>query len=243
MEHTAPPSWAEGDPQILAEQFVKITGDSIREYPTKFFALVTATAAASLHNVLVTSPAHSRQQQIENIQATAAAVVQAFRAKPSRGQNAGTQGTPAPLKNLNKVFQRLQQQLQQQQDPHLVTAAFEVRWTVIRWHVHCRHPLDMCGGHLCCFFRIGVEKDCTLSCWVIKKGLKAVRCQMCCAGLCLAMSPTAATTFVGQQVQEAGSQLVANESSAEGLTSSRSLAVSDSYNLGLLIPHRRRHAS
>jgi hypothetical protein len=128
MELEGLPSWAEGDPGVLAEQFVNITGDCIRHSPTKYFALVAATAAASIHKVLTTSPAGSRQQQIENIEATAAATVQPYRTRPRRGQNpnAGAQGTPTALRRVDKVIEELQQQQQQQQEPQLVTAAFEV---------------------------------------------------------------------------------------------------------------------
>lgn len=135
MESSGPPTWAEGDPQVLAGQFVAKTGASLQHYPTKYYGLVAATAAASVHNVLTTSSPASRQQQIENIRATAAAVVQAFRARPSSGDNpnAGARGTPAALQKLDRMVQQLQQQQQQrkrkqdpQPEPQLVTVAFEV---------------------------------------------------------------------------------------------------------------------
>lgn len=133
MEHIALPTWAEGDPEVLAGQFLDITGNSLEHYPTKFYALVAAIAAASVHSVLKTSSPASRQQQIENIRATAAAVVQAFRARPGDNPNAGARGTPAALQKLDKMVQQLQQQRRRQQqrqgpqpEPQLVTVAFQV---------------------------------------------------------------------------------------------------------------------
>jgi hypothetical protein len=134
MELEGLPSWAEGNPRALAEQYLNITGDCISHSPTIYFALVAATAAASIHNVLTTSPASSRQQQMDNIRATVAAVVQPYRTRraargyPEDDSDAGAQRTPAALKRLNKMIEQLQQQQreQQQQEPQLVTAAFEV---------------------------------------------------------------------------------------------------------------------
>jgi hypothetical protein len=132
MERATPPSWAEGDPGVLAEQFVNITKDKLSDYRTKYYALVATIAAASIHNVLTTSPAGSRQQQIENIKATAAAVVQRYRTRARRGGNpdaARAQPTPAALQKLDLLAEQVLQQLQQQQqpEPQLITAAFEVR--------------------------------------------------------------------------------------------------------------------
>jgi hypothetical protein len=127
MEPSAAPNWAVGDPQVLAEQFVNITGDCIKHSPNKYFALVAAIAAAAVHNVLTTSPPGSRQQQIDNIRATAAAVVEPYRGKPRRGQrpNAGARRLPKSLVKLDKMIEELQQQ-EPQQEPQLITAAFEV---------------------------------------------------------------------------------------------------------------------
>jgi hypothetical protein len=117
----------------LAEQFVNINGDC--SGPTKYFALLAAVAAASIHKVLTTSPSGSKQQQIDNIRATAAAVVQLYRSRPGRREaedsaDAGAQGTAAPLQRLDKVVEQIQQQLHQQQEPQLITAAFEVSLSV-----------------------------------------------------------------------------------------------------------------
>lgn len=131
MERATPPSWAEGDPGVLAEQFVNITKDTLSDYRTKYYALVAAIAAASIHNVLTKSPAGSRQQHVENIKATAAAVVQRYRTSARRGGNpdaARAQPTPAALQKLDSLAEQVLQQLQQQQqpEPQLITAAFEV---------------------------------------------------------------------------------------------------------------------
>ena len=142
MDSMVLPSWAQGDPGVLAEQFVKINGDC--SGPTKYFALLAAIAAASIHNVLTISPSSSKQQQIANIKATAAAVVQLYRSRPGREEpednpDAGAQGTPAPLQRLDKVVEQIQQQLQQQQQQQeglqLITAAFEVRLSL--WLRRC----------------------------------------------------------------------------------------------------------
>jgi hypothetical protein len=147
MESPAAPNWAVGDPKVLAEQFVKITGDCIKHSPTKYFALVAAVAAAAVHNVLTTSPPDSRQLQIENIRATAAAVVQPYRGKPRRGENpySGAQGLPEALVELNKVIDAVQQQ---QQEPQLITAAFEVSLS---------HPACSSCALCCCLHHLYIK--------------------------------------------------------------------------------------
>ena len=76
MDQPSAVNWAEGDPQLLAEQFLSITGGCIRRDNKIFFALVAAIAAASIHNVLRV-PAQDSQQHVQNIMSTAAAIAAA----------------------------------------------------------------------------------------------------------------------------------------------------------------------
>ena len=158
MDQPSAVNWAEGDPQLLAEQFLSITGGCIRRDNKIFFALVAAIAAASIHNLRV--PAQDSQQHVQNIMSTAAAIAAARQSKSTSKQasSSDTEATPAgqksaaaaaplpaALQQLESVVSQLllqqqmqlllQQQQQQQQDAEQVlTKAFEVGHPLLVTH-------------------------------------------------------------------------------------------------------------
>jgi len=137
-------NWASGDPSVLAQQFLAVTkhDDTCKmlDLPAskkKYAAFVCAVASAAAYNVLTTRQGASQQeqqQQLQNILATAAAILEDTEPKFKTGsdeltpfnadgthENQADPGSkqpnpvPKPLQPLQALITQLHQQQQQQQ--------------------------------------------------------------------------------------------------------------------------------